>query len=247
MRARDNPFRTDRVLRVRYKLRGLAWPELLRQLEQLSYRAAIVGPHGAGKTTLLEDLEPMLARRGFKIKKLRLDDEHRAFDRGFFNDLCRGLNRRDAILFDGAEQLSWWARRRFERRTRTAGGLIITSHRAGWLPALIECRTTAELLGEIVDEILQGATHPVRNLTPELFQKHEGNLRDALRELYDLFAAPGTGGSSNQSLFVSGNSGLDQIKSVPDSPPSSRKSGPTEYRTKEPSLFSLYRTGLPSK
>jgi hypothetical protein len=216
-------------------------------LEQLSYRAAIIGPHGAGKTTLLEDLEPMLVPRGFTIKRLRPDEEHRAFDRGFLNDFFGRLNQRDVILFDGAEQLSGWAWLKFKRRTRTAGGLIITSHRAGRLPTLIECRTTPELLGEIVDEILQGATHPVRNLTPELFQKHEGNLRDALRELYDLFAAPGTGGSSNQSLFVSGNSGLDQIKSVPDSPPSSRKSGPTEYRTKEPSLFSLYRTGLPSK
>jgi hypothetical protein len=233
MRARDNPFRTDRVLSVRYKLQGVTWSVLLRRLEQLDYRAGIVGPHGAGKTTLLEDLEPMLVERGFTIKRLRLDEEHRAFDRGLLNSFCSELNQRDVILFDGAEQLSRWAWLKFRRRTRAAGGLIITSHRVGRLPTLIECRTTPRVLGEIVDEILNGEAHSIHDLVPELFRKHDGNLRLALRELYDFFAATGTGVSSSQSLFVSRHSGLDQIRSFPDSPPSSRKSGPTEYRTKE--------------
>ena len=192
MRARDNPFRADRVLCVRYKLQAVTWSELLGRLERLNYRAAIVGPHGAGKTTLLEDLGPTLVQRGFTIKRLRLDEEHRAFDRGFLDDFCGRLHHRDVILFDGAEQSGWWAWRRFESRSRTAGGLIITSHQAGRMPTLIECRTTPELLGEIVDEILSGEAHPVRDLVPELFRKHAGNLREALREVYDLFADAGT-------------------------------------------------------
>ena len=48
---------------------------LLPRLEVLRYRAAIVGPHGSGKTTLLEDLEGVLAARGFRIQHVRLDTE----------------------------------------------------------------------------------------------------------------------------------------------------------------------------
>lgn len=190
-------------MRVRYKLREVTWPELLRRLERLNCRAAIVGPHGAGKTTLLEDLEPVLVQRGFTIRRLRLDEEHRSFDRGFLNDFCAGLNQRDAILFDGAEQLNRWAWLKFKSRTRTARGLIITSHDTGRLPTLIECRTTPELLGEIVGEVLGGKACFVYDLAPELFRKYDGNLRDALRELYDLFADTMDAGIASDSAPMS--------------------------------------------
>ena len=35
MKARDNPFSTDRVLRVRYQLHDMTWPQLLASLEML--------------------------------------------------------------------------------------------------------------------------------------------------------------------------------------------------------------------
>ena len=187
MRARDNPFAADRVLSIRYELPDGQAGRLLARLERLRYRAAIVGPHGAGKTTLLEDLETPLVRLGFRVTHLRLDGEHRRFPPGCLAQLEATLDARDLVCLDGAEQLDWVGWRMFRWRTRRAGGVLITSHRPGLLPTLIECTTSPELLDRIVNRLALQA-EGVR--TPkDLFARHHGNLRDALRELYDVYAA----------------------------------------------------------
>ena len=185
MRARDNPFSTDRVLRVRYRPQGWTWEQLLARLEASSYRGAIVGPEGRGKTTLLEDLSERLARQGWGVKPLRLTRERPSFPgrflRGFFGDVGRG----DVILFDGAEQmgrLAWWS---FARRARAAGGLVITSHRPGLLPTLVECETSVPLLRDIISELHPQTSGPAAEA---LFRRHRGNVREALWELYDRCA-----------------------------------------------------------
>jgi energy-coupling factor transporter ATP-binding protein EcfA2 len=185
MRARDNPFRSERLLQIRYRLRDTTWPQLLARLERLRFRAALVGPHGSGKTTLLEDLKERLRERGFGTLWIRLDDEHRSFESRFLDGFFRGVTSNKIILFDGAEQMSplvWW---RFQRRSHRAGGLIITTHRPGRLPTLLECRTTAELLAGIASELLGENLERVQSKAEMLYQKYRGNLRDALREWYD--------------------------------------------------------------
>lgn len=188
MKARENPFRAERVIAtIRY-----AYPDgdagtLIARLAALGYRAAIVGPHGAGKTTLLEDLGRALQDRGFRIVSVRLDADDRRLPDAW-PSLARRLGPRDIVCLDGAEQLSAVAWLGFRWRARRAGGVIITSHARGRLPLLIECTTSADLLERIV-----------RRLSPEpaggapsaadLFRRHHGNLRDALRELYDVHAA----------------------------------------------------------
>jgi predicted AAA+ superfamily ATPase len=189
VRARDNPFRSDCVLAVRYRLPAGNWDDLFVRLDSMNNRAAIVGPQGSGKTTLLEDLAPRLRARGFAVRELRLDTESPRFEPGFLDRFFASVGPRDFILFDGAEQLGRIEWFRFERRTRAAGGLVVTSHRAGLLPALIETSTTPELLDGLVEQILGGRASELRPLTPALFVKHRGNLREALRELYDHFAA----------------------------------------------------------
>jgi hypothetical protein len=189
MKARDNPFRTDRVLTVRYRLSGMTWEELIERLAEMNYRAALVGSEGSGKTTLLEDLEPRIRARGFNVKHLRLDRTTREFPRGFFKQFFAEMSRRDVILFDGADLMSRFVWPWFKRRAKRAAGLVITSHRRGMLPTLVECSTTPALLDEIITEILGEESNILRPLTPTLFTKHRGNLRAALRELYDLYAA----------------------------------------------------------
>jgi hypothetical protein len=185
LRARDNPFAVQRVHAIRYRLAGVTWEELLERLAALDFRAALVGPHGHGKTTLLEDLGVRLAERGFLIRRVTLRQGERRLGPVRSSALFRDPGPRDLLLVDGAEQLdplSWWTLR---LRSRAAAGLIVTSHRPGLLPALHECRTTPDLLAGIVADLAGTADEEE---TAELFARHGGDLRLALRELYDRSA-----------------------------------------------------------
>jgi GTPase SAR1 family protein len=195
MRARDNPFRTDRVLEVRYRLLQGTWDELLATLDTLRYRAAIVGPQGSGKTTLLEDLAPRLQARGYTVRELRLDTGTPRFAPGFIDRFVPSLTPRDVILFDGAEQLGVFAWRSFERRCRAAAGMVVTLHHPGRLPTLMETATSSELLAALVEQILGDEAESLRAILPQLYERHGGNLRDALRELYDRYAGLTSGPS----------------------------------------------------
>jgi hypothetical protein len=190
VRARDNPFAAQRILGIRYRLSGVTWDELLARLDALHCRAALVGPHGRGKTTLLEDLGTRLAGRGFRVRTVTLHEGDRQLDEDQRRTLFHGLAPSDVFLLDGAEQLdrlSWFEVR---MRTQDAGGLVITSHRPGLLPTLHECRTSPGLLAEIVAELTGAEMETEEQLTP-LFIRHVGNVRDALRELYDAYADGG--------------------------------------------------------
>jgi hypothetical protein len=184
--ARDNPFATHRVLREHYRLDEAGWAALLAQLESLGRRGAINGPHGAGKTTLLEDLAVRLEARGWRVTLLRLSEETPRIPGGWLRSRSTHLDRDDFLLVDGAEQLppwSWWLYRWHARR---AGGLVVTTHRPGRLPTLHQCVTTPELLGELAGALGGRVTDDDAR---ELHARHRGNLRDALRELYDRSAA----------------------------------------------------------
>lgn len=189
MRARDNPFASDRVLAVRYRLSGTTWEELLARLEALRHRAALVGPEGAGKTTLLEDLAPRLEARGLRVHLVQLREGERRLPVGD-RALPRRLGPRDLVLLDGADALTRPAWLALRLRTRAAGGLVVTSHRPGLLPTLHRCATTPELLAGIVRDLLGGeeAGPGPQELSARMYARHGGNLRDALRELYDDWA-----------------------------------------------------------
>lgn len=188
MRARDNPFRTERLLCVRYQPQGTTWSGLLARLADLQYRAAIVGPEGSGKTTLLEDMAPRLAELGLVPRFVRLKRAGAPPGTGDVGRLLPEVSRRDIVLLDGAEQLGRLAWARLRRRSLQAGGLVMTSHRPGRLPTLIECRTSPDLLAWLVRELLAGEEPVPPEQIAHLFSRHNGNLRLCLRELYDRYA-----------------------------------------------------------
>lgn len=195
MKARENPFGADRVVSVPYILTGDSWPGLIARLARLGYRAAIVGPCGSGKTTLLEELRAVLHAQGFLVKPLRLDRRDPVFDSERLARFYRLLAPSDIVLLDGAEQLDRRAWTDFSRRTACAAGLIVTTHRAGLLPTLIECRPTAPLLDDVMTRLLDRlppdqspALRRQLPSAPDLYRRHNGDLRAALRELYDRCA-----------------------------------------------------------
>lgn len=194
MKARDNPFGSPRVLSaIRYTDPAADVADavdgvlaLLPRLRALGYRAVIVGPHGSGKTTLLEDLERVLAQHGFRIRHVRLDAEDRRLPRDW-RLTARRLAAADIVCLDGAEQLGPVAWLWFRWRARRAGGLIVTAHRPGRLATLVACTTNAGLLERIIRRLAPDG--PAAPTAAELFARHRGNLRHALRELYDVHAA----------------------------------------------------------
>jgi len=188
MRARDNPFAADRIERIRYRFVGTSLDELLTRLDDMNYRAAITGPEGSGKTTLLEDLREALEYRGLRTKLLFVNDASplsEAQCRRFLSELVP----QELVLLDGADAIrrsSWFL---FRRHTvRHAAGLLVTSHRPGLLPTLIECTTTAGLLQEIVRDLSPQTPALSPAFLRALHNRHQGNLRACLRELYDVCA-----------------------------------------------------------
>jgi ABC-type cobalamin/Fe3+-siderophores transport system ATPase subunit len=178
-RACDNPFAVDRVLRERYRMDDAGWSSLLARLDRLGRRGAIVGSHGSGKTTLLEDLADRLAARGWRVHLRRLDSEHRSLPRR------PSIDGNDFVLCDGAEQLgaaSWIRLRLYAAR---AAGLVITTHRAGRLSTLHQCATSPAIVSDLVSSL--GSPLSIDEARA-LHQRHRGNVRDALRELYDRWS-----------------------------------------------------------
>ncbi len=186
-RARDNPFSSDRVLKIRYQPVGWTWKELMARLERMRYRGAIVGPEGRGKTTLLEDLEPHLAALGYAVSLRRIVSDSPALPDEELRRMER-LADRDILLLEGGELLSRWRWRKVLRATERAGGVIVTAHRPGLLPTLVECESHADLVDEIVQRLSGDSEFP-QPVVHELLMKHKGNVRDVLRDLYDRWSS----------------------------------------------------------
>lgn len=184
--ARLNPFRSARVESLRFRSAGVSPPELLQRFESLGCRAALVGPKGSGKTTLLEALEAELESGGWSVRRWRLRIERPAPSPEEWR-LVETAGERDLVTVDGAEQLSWWRWRRLLRSSRRAGALLVTCHRPCRLPTLHAHTTSPELLRNLVAELLESGGDDLPVELDELFRRHDGNIRECLRSLYDLW------------------------------------------------------------
>lgn len=189
----------------------------MERFEEGGRRGALVGPRGHGKTTLWLEMASRLEHRGWQVHRLRLSSEARRPGREAARRLLDALRAPSAsnlvVAIDGAEQWSAWEWLLWRWRLRRAGGVLVTVHRPGRLPTLHRARTSPELLGELVRELLLGPESPpaapsqtspsavdekgteieerrafwarVESSLPALYERHRGNLRACLRELYD--------------------------------------------------------------
>ena len=184
-RPADNPFASHRVEAFSFRSAALEWRGLMQRMGNLGGRAAVVGPKGSGKTTLLQELARRLEQPAVVV---RIPGSCPQPWRTIRAQLPRPVTHRHAILVDGSEQLGAVGWRLLLHATHRARYLIVTLHRPGRLPILIECRTDAGLLRNLVEELVPAGTLNLQIGLDDLFQRHEGNLRSCFRELYDVYA-----------------------------------------------------------
>lgn len=189
MRARDNPFTVERIHGLRYRFPpGESREGLLARLAALGWRGAFVGGEGRGKSTLLAELGEYLETRGLEVRRLALARGQTRIGFGEETALLDGIGPRVALLLDGAEQLHPWRWRRLRRRAEPAGAFLVTSHREGLLPTALRCTTPPRVLARLLDELApsRGASFPTAEA---LHARHDGDVRQALFEAYDVCAA----------------------------------------------------------
>lgn len=182
--AHRNPFRTERLEALRFRLDAAGWSALLARGEALAWRAVLVGPPGSGKTTLLEELHDRLADRFPRRLRLRLQADDARPARTLARHLA-ALPEDGLLCLDGGERLGawdWWRLRR-----RWCGALLATSHRRTPLPVLRRHATDAGLLRDLAVEL----AGPTAAALPhdELWGRHRGDLRACLLSFYDRWAA----------------------------------------------------------
>ena len=149
-RPRENPFRTERLDRLDFRLAtdgAVASPSdlaaLVERFDRLGRRAAVIGPEGSGKTTLLDALVPWIAVRGLEVHRLRASPDGGAHldevAEGGAEDAAGGgasagerlpvVGLRTLLVVDGLDRLPPPVRSRVERSAGAAAGLLVTAHR----------------------------------------------------------------------------------------------------------------------
>lgn len=190
--AHRNPFRVSRIHRLRYRTEGTSVAKLWERLESLGRRGWIVGPRGHGKTTLMLALEDRARSDGHGVLGLRLSLEEPTFPSETWASLLAPRGRGGWLFIDGFDHLRLRDRLRLAPAIRASRGFLGSLHRWGpwdpilkrW-PLLHRCRTSPELLDELVRELDPERHTALRPSLEALHHRHRGNVREALFELYD--------------------------------------------------------------
>lgn len=158
---------------------------LVERLERNHWWGEIVGPHGSGKSTLLATLIPVIEQAGRAVVLVELHNGQRRLPLRL--DDAR-LQASTVLIVDGYEQLSRWNRFWLKRRCRRRGlGLLATSHVSVGLSEIYRTAVTTKLAGRVVALLLNNQTPPPSEAELQAcLSRHDGNLREALFELYDV-------------------------------------------------------------
>ncbi len=161
--------------------------DLAHRLKQQNWMGQIVGPHGSGKTTLLESLLPVCASQLDGIHRITLHNGQRRLplSAGALERLSRG----SLLVIDGYEQLSRMSRGWLGWQLRRRGfGLLVTTHAPVALPLLYRTPTSPTLTRAIVFQLANTEDSGITDADiRSTHDRHSGNVREVLFDLYDLF------------------------------------------------------------
>ena len=158
---------------------------LIAALASGGWRGAIVGPHGSGKSALLATLVPAIEQAGRRVLQTTLHDGQRAMPPGWDDGAAAGEPA--VVVVDGYEQLSRWSRSRLARTCRRRDwGLLVTSHAPVGLPIIRQTEPDLDVARQVVAELTRHLSHPIPDAEiAARFEKHRGDLREMLFDLYD--------------------------------------------------------------
>ena len=204
MTAGSNPFATryTRPGALEYIFpAGESAEALVARLGKQNWWGAIVGPHGAGKSTLLHTLLPALAAADRQPMLYTLHQNQRTL--GIDRSTAAQWNTSTQVIVDGYEQLKWWGRWRLKSLCRRRGaGLLVTAHGSVDIALLYRVVPTPAVALQVVEQLLAGdrqAGDSLETNSPDhrsvvspadvaaAFERQQGNVREALFELHDLF------------------------------------------------------------
>ena len=148
----------------------------------------ITGRHGTGKSTLLAALTPAIEERGRIVKSVTLAAGQRSLPGGYLASLrvAAGLG---VAIVDGVEQLAAWNRLRLKRCCKSYGaGLLAATHRSAKLPSIYHTAIDVPRAWKVVERYQDGFP-PLVQISDlvERLARRQGNLREALFDLYDLY------------------------------------------------------------
>jgi predicted ATPase len=184
-RPADNPFASHRVKIYAYWDLEVDAEDLLRHLDRLGGRGAIIGPKGSGKTTLLEELESWMTGR---VKWVRIPGSDPHPLKTALEQLDQPVTESDTLLIDGSEQLAALPWRRFILASLRARRIVATLHQPGRFPTLFKCAPNPDILSDLVHYLAPDDAVILEPHLPDLFRRHDGNIRLCFRELYDAYA-----------------------------------------------------------
>lgn len=193
-----NPFLTRRVrpgaLAYRFPP-GVGVDDLIVKLRVARWQGEIVGPHGSGKSTLLETLAGPLRTAGREVLRITLHEGQETLPLPVGAD--EKWHDSTLVVIDGYEQLGLVSRYWLHSACQAhQAGLLVTTHSTAGLPELWRTGVTVDLAQQLIDELVAGCEFPISRAAIErLLAQHQGNLRDVLFALYDLYERQRTRGS----------------------------------------------------
>ncbi len=187
---RSNPF-SSRYVRPGaipfFFPEGCSLEGLVHRLEENGWQGQILGRHGSGKSALLAHLIPAIQQAGRPTRLYTLHQGARQLPEPFPPPDPEPSSL--VVVIDGYEQLSRWHRFRLRRLCRQAQwGLLVTAHRSVGLPLLLRLRPDLQLAEQIVQWLLRDGPSLIRpDEIAAAYQAHQGDLREMLFRLYDLW------------------------------------------------------------